>query len=111
MPNPKVGTVTRMWPGVRNAQAGQVTYRVDTAGIGPLHHRQGEFRSAGAEGKLAALIADLQRPTRVVQGQYLKRVALSSTWDGRGGGSGNAVLATRTGSRLCAIPVKVARSA
>ena len=36
---------------VKNAKAGQVTYRVDKAGIHPLHHRQGEFRCAASRGK------------------------------------------------------------
>ena len=49
MPNPKVGTVTPdVATAVKNAKSGQVTYRVDKAGIDPLHHRQGEVRAAGA---------------------------------------------------------------
>jgi large subunit ribosomal protein L1 len=81
MPNPKVGTVTQdVATAVRNAKAGQVTYRVDKAGI--LHATIGKasFEVQALKENLAALIGDLQKAKPASsKGQYLKRVALSST--------------------------------
>jgi large subunit ribosomal protein L1 len=81
MPNPKVGTVTPdVATAVKNAKAGQVTYRVDKAGI--LHCTIGKasFEVGALKENLAALMADLHKAKPAsAKGQYLKRVTLSST--------------------------------
>lgn len=81
MPNPKVGTVTPdVATAVRNAKAGQVTYRVDKAGIIHCTIGKASFDVAHLKENLAALIADLQKAKpSASKGQYLKRVAISST--------------------------------
>ena len=81
MPNPKVGTVTPdVAQAVRNAKAGQVQFRVDKAGI--IHGTIGR-RSFGAEqlqGNLAALLDALNKAKPASsKGQYLRKVAVSST--------------------------------
>ncbi len=81
MPNPKVGTVTQdVATAVRNAKAGQVTYRVDKAGIIHATIGKASFEVQALKENLAALIGDLQKAKPASsKGQYLKRVALSST--------------------------------
>jgi len=81
MPNPKVGTVTPdVATAVKNAKAGQVTYRVDKAGIVHCTIGKASFEVQALKENLAALIADLQKAKpSSSKGQYLKRVALSST--------------------------------
>jgi large subunit ribosomal protein L1 len=81
MPNPKVGTVTPdVATAVKNAKAGQVTYRVDKAGIVHCTIGKASFEVAHLKENLAALIADLQKAKPpAAKGQYLKRVAISST--------------------------------
>src|SRR5882672_1459703 len=81
MPNPKVGTVTPdVATAVKNAKAGQVTYRVDKAGIVHCTIGKANFEVQALKENLAALIADLQKAKPASsKGQYLKRVALSST--------------------------------
>jgi large subunit ribosomal protein L1 len=81
MPNPKVGTVTPdVATAVKNAKSGQVTYRVDKAGIIHCTIGKATFQSQQLKENLAALIADLQRAKpSSAKGQYLKRVTLSST--------------------------------
>jgi len=81
MPNPKVGTVTPdVATAVRNAKAGQVTYRVDKAGIIHCTIGKANFDADKLKENLAALIADLQKAKpSASKGQYLKRVAISST--------------------------------
>ena len=81
MPNPKVGTVTPdVATAVRNAKAGQVTYRVDKAGIVHCTIGKANFEVQALKENLVALIADLQKAKPASsKGQYLKRVALSST--------------------------------
>jgi large subunit ribosomal protein L1 len=81
MPNPKVGTVTPdVATAVRNAKAGQVTYRVDKAGIIHCTIGKASFEVQHLKENLAALIADLQKAKpSASKGQYLKRVAISST--------------------------------
>ena len=81
MPNPKVGTVTPdVATAVKNAKAGQVTYRVDKAGIIHCTIGKANFDVQHLKENLAALIADLQKAKpSASKGQYLKRVALSST--------------------------------
>src|SRR5437868_111298 len=81
MPNPKVGTVTPdVATAVKNAKAGQVTYRVDMAGIVHCTIGKASFDVQALKENLSALIADLQKAKpSASKGQYLKRVALSST--------------------------------
>jgi large subunit ribosomal protein L1 len=81
MPNPKVGTVTPdVATAVKNAKAGQVTYRVDKAGIIHCTIGKANFNVDHLKENLAALIADLQKAKpSASKGQYLKRVAISST--------------------------------
>src|ERR1700759_3322221 len=81
MPNPKVGTVTPdVATAVKNAKAGQVTYRVDKAGIVHCTIGKASFEVNALKENLAALIADLQKAKpSAAKGQYLKRVAISST--------------------------------
>ncbi len=81
MPNPKVGTVTPdVATAVRNAKAGQVTYRVDKAGIVHCTIGKASFEVQALKENLSALIADLQKAKpSASKGQYLKRVAISST--------------------------------
>ena len=81
MPNPKVGTVTPdVATAVKNAKAGQVTYRVDKAGIIHCTIGKANFEVQALKENLAALITDLQKAKPASsKGQYLKRVALSST--------------------------------
>ena len=81
MPNPKVGTVTPdVATAVKNAKAGQVTYRVDKAGIVHCTIGKASFEVTALKENLAALMADLQRAKpAAAKGQYLKRVTVSST--------------------------------
>jgi large subunit ribosomal protein L1 len=81
MPNPKVGTVTPdVATAVKNAKAGQVTYRVDKAGIVHCTIGKASFEVAALKENLGALIADLQKAKpAAAKGQYLKRVSISST--------------------------------
>jgi large subunit ribosomal protein L1 len=81
MPNPKVGTVTPdVATAVKNAKSGQVTYRVDKAGIIHCTIGKATFQPDQLKENLAALISDLQRAKpSSAKGQYLKRVTLSST--------------------------------
>jgi len=81
MPNPKVGTVTPdVATAVKNAKAGQVTYRVDKAGIVHCTIGKANFEVSALRENLHALIADLQKAKPATsKGVYLKRVTLSST--------------------------------
>lgn len=81
MPNPKVGTVTAdVETAVRNAKAGQVSFRTDKAGI--IHATIGkvDFDVDALKQNLAALIADLNKAKpSAAKGQYMRKVALSTT--------------------------------
>jgi large subunit ribosomal protein L1 len=81
MPNPKVGTVTPdVATAVKNAKAGQVTYRVDKAGIVHCTIGKASFEVGALKENLAALIADLHKAKpAAAKGQYLKRITVSST--------------------------------
>ena len=62
MPNPKVGTVTPdVATAVKNAKSGQVTYRVDKAGIIHCTIGKASFQPTHLKENLSALIADLQK--------------------------------------------------
>lgn len=81
MPNPKVGTVaTDVAAAVRNAKAGQVRFRTDKGGI--IHSTIGkaDFEVDALSANLAALLTDLQKlKPASAKGQYLKKVAVSTT--------------------------------
>lgn len=81
MPNPKVGTVaTDVAAAVQNAKAGQVRFRTDKGGI--IHSTIGKasFDVDALSGNLIALLADLVKlKPASAKGQYLKKVALSTT--------------------------------
>ncbi len=81
MPNPKVGTVTPdVATAVKNAKSGQVTYRVDKAGIIHCTIGKATFEVNALKENLHALIADLHKSKPAhSKGQYLKRITLSST--------------------------------
>ena len=81
MPNPKVGTVaTDVAAAVKNAKAGQVRFRTDKGGI--IHSTIGkaDFEVEALTANLAALLTDLQKlKPASAKGQYLKKVAISTT--------------------------------
>lgn len=81
MPNPKVGTVaTDVAAAVKNAKAGQVRFRTDKGGI--IHSTIGkvDFEVEALQANLAALLADLNKlKPASAKGQYLKKVAVSTT--------------------------------
>ncbi|MGB5488876.1 MAG: 50S ribosomal protein L1 [Lysobacterales bacterium] len=81
MPNPKVGTVaTDVTEAVTNAKAGQVRFRTDKGGI--IHSTIGkvDFEVEALHANLAALITDLIKlKPATAKGQYLKKVAVSTT--------------------------------
>ena len=81
MPNPKVGTVTTdVVTAVKNAKAGQVQYRTDKGGI--IHSTIGRasFDVGQLNTNLKALMeALIKAKPATSKGQYVRRVALSST--------------------------------
>ena len=81
MPNPKVGTVTPdVATAVKNAKAGQVTYRVDKAGIIHCIIGKSKFEATQLKENLLALINDLNKAKPATsKGIYLKKITLSST--------------------------------
>ena len=81
MPNPKVGTVTMdVATAVKNAKAGQVQYRTDKGGIVHATIGRASFGVDALEQNLRALVDALvkARPASA-KGQYLKKIAVSST--------------------------------
>ena len=81
MPNPKVGTVTMDVAGaVKNAKAGQVQYRTDKGGIVHSTIGRASFEIAQLEQNLKALVDALTKAKPASsKGQYLKKIAVSST--------------------------------
>ena len=81
MPNPKVGTVTPdVETAVKNAKAGQVRFRTDKAGIIHSSIGKADFEVDALKANLSALLADLVKlKPAASKGQYLKKVALSTT--------------------------------
>ena len=81
MPNPKVGTVTPdVATAVKNAQAGQVQYRTDRAGI--IHATIGRksFSDADLKSNLSSLIDALNKAKPVSsKGTYIRKISISST--------------------------------
>lgn len=81
MPNPKVGTVTPdVAEAVRSAKGGAVEFRVEKAGIIHAGIGKASFGEDQIAGNIRALIDAVQKakPTGA-KGQYLRKVALSST--------------------------------
>jgi large subunit ribosomal protein L1 len=81
MPNPKVGTVTQdVAMAVKNAKAGQVQYRTDKGGIVHSTIGRANFEVEQLEQNLKALVeALIKAKPATSKGQYLRRVAVSST--------------------------------
>jgi len=81
MPNPKLGTVTPdVTAAVQAAKGGQVEYRVEKAGIIHAGVGKASFTEDALRENVKALVgAVLQAKPSGAKGQYLKRVALSST--------------------------------
>jgi large subunit ribosomal protein L1 len=81
MPNPKVGTVTMdVATGVRNAKAGQVQYRTDKGGIIHCTIGRASFEVERLQENLKALVDALTKAKpAAAKGQYLKKIAVSST--------------------------------
>ena len=81
MPNPKVGTVTMdVTTGVKNAKAGQVQYRTDKGGIVQSTIGRASFDADKLEQNLKALVEALTKAKPAAsKGQYLKKIAVSST--------------------------------
>ena len=81
MPNPKVGTVTMdVATGVKNAKAGQVQYRTDKGGIVHSTIGRASFNPEQLGENLKALVDALVKAKPAAsKGQYLKKIAVSST--------------------------------
>ena len=81
MPNPKVGTVTMdVVTGIKNAKAGQVQYRTDKGGIVHSTIGRASFSVERLQENLKALVdALVKAKPSSSKGQYLKKIALSST--------------------------------
>lgn len=81
MPNPKVGTVTpNVAEAVKNAKAGQVSYRTDKGGI--IHCNIGKisFDVDALKENLNALLGDLMKAKpSAAKGIYMKKISVSST--------------------------------
>ena len=81
MPNPKVGTVTTdVAKAVTDAKSGQVQFRIDKAGIIHCPIGKASFSTEDLEENLNAVIGALIKAKPAAsKGQYIRRVALSST--------------------------------
>lgn len=81
MPNPKVGTVTpNVAQAVKNAKAGQVQFRADKAGIIHAPIGRASFEAERLQKNLVALVEQLNKlKPASAKGQYLRKVAVSST--------------------------------
>jgi large subunit ribosomal protein L1 len=81
MPNPKTGTVTAdVVKAVKNAKAGQVSFRNDKAGI--VHTLVGKksFSDESLRENILALVADIKRlKPSTSKGHFVKKIVLSST--------------------------------
>ena len=81
MPNPKVGTVTpNVAEAVKNAKAGQVQYRTDKVGIVHATIGRASFEAADLRENFNALLdAIVKAKPAAAKGQYLRKIAVSST--------------------------------
>lgn len=81
MPNPKTGTVTTdVAKAVRNAKAGQISYRSDKGGIIHTTIGKASFDEKSLSENLERLIADLKRiKPSTSKGVYVRKVTVSTT--------------------------------
>jgi large subunit ribosomal protein L1 len=81
MPNPKVGTVTAdVAVAINNAKAGQVQFRNDKAGIIHCSVGKASFDTDALVENINSLMAALHKAKpSSAKGQYIKRIAISST--------------------------------
>ena len=81
MPNPKLGTVTlKIARAVKEAKAGRIEYKMDSFGILHLSIGKKSFKEEELlENILTLLGAVVKSRPATAKGQYLRRVALSST--------------------------------
>lgn len=81
MPNPKVGTVTTdVAKAVSDAKSGQIQFRIDKSGIIHCPIGKASFSADDLEENLNAVISALIKSKPAAsKGQYIRRVALSST--------------------------------
>ncbi|MEX1829216.1 50S ribosomal protein L1 [Luteibacter aegosomatis] len=81
MPNPKDGSVTAdVATAVKNAKAGQVKFRNDKGGIIHATIGKASFDASQLADNLNALLGDLLKAKpAAAKGQYIQKVALSST--------------------------------
>jgi len=81
MPNPKLGTVTpNVGEAVKAAKAGQVEFRVEKAGIVHAGLGKTSFEEAHLLDNLKAFVGAVSRAKPSgAKGQYIRKVALSST--------------------------------
>ncbi|NLJ87057.1 MAG: 50S ribosomal protein L1 [Firmicutes bacterium] len=81
MPNPKAGTVTfEVGKAVEELKAGKIEYRVDRAAGMHVPIGKASFSSRALLGNLRALLdAVLKARPAAAKGQYLRKVAISST--------------------------------
>ena len=81
MPNPKTGTVTKdVGTAVKNAKAGQITYRADNGGI--VHGRIGNlsFSSEEIKQNIEKLLDDLKKnKPSSSKGEFIKKLFITST--------------------------------
>lgn len=81
MPNPKVGTVTtNVAKAVSDAKSGQVQFRIDKGGIIHCPIGKASFSPEDLQENLNAVVSALIKSKPAAsKGQYIRRVALSST--------------------------------
>lgn len=81
MPNPKVGTVTTdVAKAVKNAKAGQVSFRSDKGGIVHCTIGKVNFEVKALRENLEKLVMDLRRAKpSTSKGVYMRRITLSTT--------------------------------
>lgn len=81
MPNPKVGTVTTdVAKAVTDAKSGQIQFRIDKGGIIHCPIGKASFSTEDLQENLNAVVSALIRAKPAAsKGQYIRRVALSST--------------------------------
>ncbi|HRE33388.1 MAG TPA: 50S ribosomal protein L1, partial [Candidatus Berkiella sp.] len=81
MPNPKVGTVTTdVAKAVKNAKAGQVSFRSDKGGIVHCTIGKVDFEVKALRENLEKLVMDLRRAKpSTSKGVYMRRITLSTT--------------------------------
>ena len=81
MPNPKVGTVTpNVAQAVKNAQAGQVRFRADKAGIVHAAIGRASFDTARLVTNFKALMEQINKmKPAALKGVYVRKISVSST--------------------------------